>query len=52
MIWALFDIALIVVLASGVYLWLSRRKTPIEDELDRLVILEKDAALAVGAEAQ
>lgn len=52
-IWALFDIALIVVLLSGVYLWLSRRRTPIEDELDRLVTLEKGAAaFAVGAEAQ
>jgi uncharacterized iron-regulated membrane protein len=51
-IWALFDIALIAVLLSGVYLWLSRRRTPIEDELDRLVALEKDAVLAVGAEVQ
>ena len=40
-IWALFDVALIAVLLSGVYLWLSRRKTPVEDELDRLVKLEK-----------
>jgi uncharacterized iron-regulated membrane protein len=40
-IWALFDVALIVVLNSGVYLWLSRRKTPIENELDRLVALEE-----------
>jgi len=51
-IWALFDIALIVVLVSGIYLWLSRRRTPIEAELDRLVTLEKEAVLAVGAEAQ
>lgn len=51
-IWVLFDIALIVVLLSGVYLWLSRRKTPIEDELDRLITLEKEAGLAVGAESQ
>jgi uncharacterized iron-regulated membrane protein len=40
-IWALFDVALITVLLSGVYLWLSRRKTPVEDELDRLVSLEE-----------
>ncbi len=40
-IWALFDVALIMVLLSGLYLWLSRRKTPVEDELDRLVKLEE-----------
>ncbi len=40
-IWALFDVALIVVLLSGVYLWLSRHKAPVEKELDRLVRLEK-----------
>lgn len=40
-IWALFDLMLITVLLSGVYLWLSRRKTPVEDELDRLVKLEE-----------
>jgi uncharacterized iron-regulated membrane protein len=40
-IWALFDLALIVVLVSGVYLWLSRRRTPVEKELDRLVSLEE-----------
>ncbi len=45
-IWALFDIALIVVLISGVYLWLSRRKRPLEMELNRLVSLEK---LPIGA---
>ena len=38
-IWAIFDVALIVVLISGVYLWLSRRRTPVEKELDRLVSL-------------
>ena len=32
-IWALLDIATIVVLGSGVYLWLTRRKSPIEAEL-------------------
>ncbi len=39
-IWAIFDVALIVVLLSGSYLWLSRRKTPVEAELDRLVKVE------------
>ncbi len=43
-IWALFDVALIVVLLSGSYLWLSRRKTPVEKELDRLVKMETLAA--------
>jgi uncharacterized iron-regulated membrane protein len=40
-IWALFDVALIAVLISGVYLWLSRRKVPVERELDRLVNREQ-----------
>lgn len=40
-IWALFDIALIVVLISGLYLWLSRRKRPVESELNRLVHIEE-----------
>jgi len=39
-IWALFDVALIIVLMSGTYLWLSRRRVPVEKELDRLVGLE------------
>lgn len=40
-IWALFDVALIVILLSGVYLWLSRRKTPLEVELNRRANLKK-----------
>jgi uncharacterized iron-regulated membrane protein len=36
-LWALFDLLLITVLISGLYLWLSRRKTPIERELDQRV---------------
>lgn len=48
-IWALFDMALIAVLLSGVYLWLSRRRTPVEDELDRLVILEESAQPTASA---
>jgi uncharacterized iron-regulated membrane protein len=39
-IWGLFDVALIVVLASGVYLWLSKRRTLIERELDEMVARE------------
>lgn len=40
-LWAVFDIALIIVLISGLYLWLSRRKTAIEDELEQLVKLDE-----------
>ncbi|GGH08433.1 PepSY-associated TM helix domain-containing protein [Silvibacterium dinghuense] len=36
-LWGLFDAVLIVVLVSGVYLWLSKRKTPLERDLNRLV---------------
>jgi uncharacterized iron-regulated membrane protein len=36
-IWALFDLTLIVVLVSGLYLWLSRRKTSVERKLDQLI---------------
>jgi len=39
-IWGLFDLALIVVLVSGLYLWLSKRRSPIEKELDQLVARE------------
>jgi uncharacterized iron-regulated membrane protein len=31
---------LIVVLVSGLYLWLSKRRSPIEKELDQLVARE------------
>jgi uncharacterized iron-regulated membrane protein len=40
-LWALFDLALIALLVSGLYLWLIRRRTPIEVELNRLVHGEK-----------
>jgi uncharacterized iron-regulated membrane protein len=40
-LWALFDLALIFVLVSGLYLWLSRRRTAIEQELDRLITLDE-----------
>lgn len=45
-IWTLFDIATIIVLGSGLYLWLSRRKAPIEEELDALVEAEAVGRLA------
>lgn len=35
-IWALLDIAAIVVLATGLYLWLGRRRVPIEKRLEEL----------------
>lgn len=40
-LWAVFDVVVIMVLMSGVYLWLSRRKTPIEKKLDQLVKIEE-----------
>jgi uncharacterized iron-regulated membrane protein len=40
-LWAFFDVVLIVVLGSGLYLWLTRRKRPIEAELDALALLEE-----------
>ncbi|MBD9500676.1 PepSY-associated TM helix domain-containing protein [Pseudomonas sp. BGr12] len=35
-VWALLDIVSIVILASGLYLWLGRRRTPIEKRLAEL----------------
>ncbi len=46
-IWGLFDIVLIVVLVSGLYLWLSKRKSPIERELNLLVERESLRELGV-----
>jgi uncharacterized iron-regulated membrane protein len=46
-LWAILDVLLIVVLTSGVYLWLSRRKTPVEHELDELVELETEELQAI-----
>ncbi|MFG9943473.1 hypothetical protein ACG3RN_22945 [Pseudomonas aeruginosa] len=31
-VWALLDLVSIVILASGLYLWLGRRKTPLEQK--------------------
>jgi uncharacterized iron-regulated membrane protein len=42
-VWAVLDVITIVVLASGLYLWLSRRKKPIEE---RLAELERDNAVS------
>jgi uncharacterized iron-regulated membrane protein len=39
-IWALLDVVTIVVLGSGLYLWVTRRKTSIESYLDTLAGLE------------
>jgi uncharacterized iron-regulated membrane protein len=46
-IWGLFDVALIVVLVSGLYLWLSKRRSPLERELDQLV--ENESLQEIGA---
>ncbi|MDE1175839.1 MAG: PepSY-associated TM helix domain-containing protein [Edaphobacter sp.] len=46
-LWALFDVAIIMVLGSGLYLWVSRRRTPIEKELDRLVALKEEESQGV-----
>lgn len=40
-VWGLFDTVTIIVLASGLYLWLARRKSPIEEDLDALVEAER-----------
>jgi uncharacterized iron-regulated membrane protein len=42
-IWALLDIATIMVLGSGLYLWLSRRKSPIEARLAELEDIASEA---------
>ncbi len=42
-VWAVLDIITIVVLVSGLYLWLSRRKKPIEE---RIAELERDNAVS------
>ena len=39
-IWTLLDLVTIVVLGSGVYLWLSRRKSPIEARIADLELVE------------
>ncbi len=53
-IWALFDLVLITVLFSGLYLWVSHRRAPIENALDKFVELEEPSAaiLPSGMEAR
>ncbi|MCL4244088.1 MAG: PepSY domain-containing protein, partial [Candidatus Dadabacteria bacterium] len=46
-IWAVLDVITIVVLGSGLYLWLSHRKRPIEERISEL---ERSEALARGAQ--
>jgi uncharacterized iron-regulated membrane protein len=36
-LWALLDVAAIVVLGSGVYLWLGRRRTSLDKRIDELL---------------
>jgi uncharacterized iron-regulated membrane protein len=45
-IWALLDVITIIVLGSGLYLWLARRRTPFEA---RLAELEREQAAAAAA---
>src|SRR3546814_2132546 len=45
-IWALLDIATIIVLGSGLYLWLARRKSPVEQRISEL---EREAGLSLAA---
>lgn len=46
-IWALLDVVTIVVLGSGLYLWLSRKRSPVER---RMRELEEDLGEAAGAQ--
>lgn len=48
LIWAALDLITIVVLASGLYLWLARRRTPIEARLDELEREQLAAAARSG----
>ncbi|MGF1612203.1 MAG: PepSY-associated TM helix domain-containing protein [Kiloniellales bacterium] len=50
-IWALLDLVTIVVLGSGLYLWLARRRVPIEARLAQLEREQAEAALAASSEA-
>ncbi|MBF3201505.1 PepSY domain-containing protein, partial [Pseudomonas aeruginosa] len=46
-VWALLDLVSIVILASGLYLWLGRRQTPLEKRLAEL----PDGSLATEGKA-
>jgi uncharacterized iron-regulated membrane protein len=47
-VWAVLDVITIVVLASGLYLWLSRRKKPIEERIAELEIGESGSRTVSG----
>jgi uncharacterized iron-regulated membrane protein len=47
-IWAVLDVITIAVLASGLYLWLARRRTPVEIRVDELEREELATARAAG----
>ncbi|MEW6143660.1 MAG: PepSY domain-containing protein [Thermodesulfobacteriota bacterium] len=48
-VWAVLDVITIVVLASGLYLWLTRRKKPIEERIAELEIEESGSrTIAAG----
>ena len=47
-LWAVLDVTLMIVLVSGIYLWIARRKTRVEQELDELVRLESEVLEAVA----
>ncbi len=47
-IWALLDVATIVVLGSGLYLWVARRRSPIEQQL---IATEAETSAAMPAPA-
>ncbi len=50
-IWALLDLATIVVLGSGLYLWLSRRRSPVEQRLGGDETAAREAApIRIAAE--
>jgi uncharacterized iron-regulated membrane protein len=51
-IWALLDLAAIVVLASGLYLWLGRRRAPIERRLAELACGGADDARGLPQAAE
>ena len=48
-IWALFDIVTIVVLGSGLYLWIKRRRNPVEQ---RIRELEQDSGVQLDLAAR
>jgi uncharacterized iron-regulated membrane protein len=49
-IWALLDVVAIVVLSTGLYLWIGRRRAPIERRIAELASGGADDAAAVAAE--